>query len=42
MDMDYYENKVWRVGTPDFTCPEGLVEAFANPKAQPDGLLRLC
>ena len=34
-------NKVWRAGIPEFSCPEGLVESFARPKAQPEDLLRL-
>ena len=39
--FDHYKNKVWRAGIPDFTCPGGLVESFASPKAQPECLLRL-
>ena len=44
--MQLYHAMIIRIksgepGFPGIPCPEGLVESFVSPKAQPEGLLRL-
>ena len=34
--------KMGKEGIPTFTCPKGVVETFASPKVQSEGLLRHC
>ena len=39
-DRRQYKNKVCQSCIPDFSSHKGLVESFASPKSQPEGLLR--